>query len=54
MEEMAHGSEDHGNVSLIRSSNHFLVTHRTTGLNNSRHTYLRGRVYAIPEWKKGI
>ena len=54
MLEVSHACEYHGHIVLVRSRNHFLVSHRPTGLNYSRYTNACGFIDAIPEREKSI
>ena len=54
MAEMAHTREYHRDTMLISSSNGFVITHRTTWLNDSRDTYFSSIVDAITEREERI
>ena len=49
MAEMTHTSEYHRDAMLICRSNGFIITHRPTWLDNSKHTDLGSVIDAITE-----
>ena len=54
MAKMPHTRHYHSYIMLISSSNHFIITHRTTWLNNRSDTSFSSLIDTIPEREKGI
>lgn len=54
MPEMTQVREHHGNVMFITGIDHFLITLRSTRLDDRGHTALGRSVNAVPEGKEGI
>jgi hypothetical protein len=54
MPKVPHAREHHSHVSFIRRVNHFLIAHRSTGLNHACRALVHHHIQAIAEWEKRI
>ena len=54
MPEVADAGEDHGEIGLVRSLDHFVITHRTAGLDHGGGAGLRSLQQTIGEREESV